>query len=1185
MKRENGSNDRRGSGETVREALCPGICTGVRVALLAMTLAIVTSSGARAASCTFDDECATGWYCDESLGSCAEKPETKTCLEDSDCKPWEFCATWAGICVAGADSCLFDDDCPVTHAHLEVCDSKSHRCVTPEGRCFESLQCDNYFEECGEDRYCHINEGYCISDGDCKHGERCSYNMCVEVSDGPSTLPSPTSTDYPDQPDNPENGTGVGTGAPDRPNPDVNVTANITEVYRCGVNQTCVLLDVTLTVNTRNFHFDDTVAPKIFHVHGNSDEAIARDPNLQCNLYARGICHVLINWNGTDHVTVGTGGGSNCPSNPCASFGDFGECQRDNATLSRCFSRYYSPTAFYYSMMDIDNYTPPGYDYFVRDPTYGLMFCRNQERGAYCDGIGYSDIEVHEGTALLNQSNQPDFLEPWVEYGDQRFYAAPVPIPDILPRQGLFPVPVVYTTKNKGYERVFTPGDNLQLHVIFRDVKNQGSSGQFNITISGPITKSYTTSASLARRNSTDLNLSIPLSGFPAGRYTIKIAQDCVNLPEKESDECNRRNTNGSTDYAFYVDELGVPPWSRDLRMLNIAEPMRASMEADQLNQRYSSLLNELGYSGFNTAYVGVEYYQYNWFGAHQPVVRYWIPSGTSPDTHYSNPPGELAQQAGGIEQARDDIRNLVGEAHGRNLKVIGYMEPMFIYSPESQDEQLTCEGPLETCWYFIFPYQCCKSGTDVAHQYATSPSYVRFNDSNTPRRVYWEEWKVGSLVNEIGVETSFCPARANLQVDTNGPFIGDSDYPYHLAHEAGWLSEHYGFDGVVLDDIGRAHLKYGSRSDLNDISSRIHAVPPSETYYCDTPYACCGSDQQTLDSISIAVLETRRSFRGSSSDKTVIISDYASPADSGWDSLYGSSDVYSSDQYLLLKQSFAQYAYTNWNASFKPIKTDMRRSLPDVQIPLFDITIPITNILARQQRPAWLRGTLTAIAWSNRVGMEVTYNELKERCDGSNQDTCLLFQHYHAMRDAASTPELPVFSTQVSQELLYHSLLPESRNNGELLYCGTSEGEECVPYQSSTQFSAQPYTVLYRLPGPGGEKARVLHVINTRAFCAGETDQAGDCARPVDNWAVPSDYYFKVRIPEGYNVSRVVLVSPDTKTGLPESPRYRQYTYGVPSASLAALREGDYIKIKLSGDDRVATYTAVYIGLEPEWS
>lgn len=790
-----------------------------------------------------------------------------------------------------------------------------------------------------------------------------------------------------------------------------------------------------------------------------------------------------------------------------------------------------------------------------------------------------------------------------------------LPSIDIRLQDTILPAPLIYTTRGGAYERVFTPADNVELHlvsvssntyylpnqsilwnylnmsggngnlwVVYNWVNNRTVRGTYTISImdlEGQTKYSANTVVNVSKKGPMVVNLSIRLDGFSSGRYIILVTQNCSSFSGSTKTECERRNREEPWTYAFFVDELGVPAWSRDLRMLNIGDPMGRAMDGGTLETRYPQLIWEAKSYGFNTLY-GVEYYQYNWLGANQPVVKYWIPSGTSSDTHYSTPPKSLVEQTGSVGAAQNKIGWMVNITHDNGLRFIGYMEPMFIFSPNPSNPLAACEDGLLTTCYSPWPQTCCQHDTHVAHHNATAPSYVRY-ENGVPRRVTWQEGSTFgasiSNVYDIGVEASFCSAPESE--NPSDSFTNDPNYPSHLSHEVGWLSQNYGFDGVVLDDIGRADMKFEAvPSDLSDASSAIRAVQPSDTYYCSPLNTCCsGSGQQTLDSISASILSARRQSRSVFSDKIVIISDYVAAKDAGWDSLYGASDVYSSDQYFLTKPSFARYALTNWNASFKPMKTDMRRALPDLQIPFIGTTIPLTNREARMNRPAWLRGVLTGVAWSNRVNMEVTYSELAERCNGSEQDTCLLFTHYHAMRDAASAPELPIFSTQVSQDLLYHSSLEELRTN-ELEYCGTSDNGEC----SSAYQSGQPYSVLYRLPGPEGERARILHVINTRAFCAGETDMFGDCQHPLDNSAVPSDYYFKVRIPEGYEVEKVVLVSPDV--GLPYlTPKYRNYSEELPSPSPAMYDEDGYLKIRLTGDDKVATYTIVYISLKPKWS
>ncbi len=108
-------------------------------------------------------------------------------------------------------------------------------------------------------------------------------------------------------------------------------------------------------------------------------------------------------------------------------------------------------------------------------------------------------------------------------------------------------------------------------------------------------------------------------------------------------------------------------------------------------------------------------------------------------------------------------------------------------------------------------------------------------------------------------------------------------------------------------------------------------------------------------------------------------------------------------------------------------------------------------------------------------------------------------------------------------------------------------------------------YPVQYRIL-EYGEKARILHVINSRVI-----------SDILFNDDVPKDYEFRIRIPAGEEVSGVYLVSADILEN--GTLKYPNYTLDVTGDTTYYYIERDYIFIKLP---KVITSTIAYIEFKP---
>lgn len=664
------------------------------------------------------------------------------------------------------------------------------------------------------------------------------------------------------------------------------------------------------------------------------------------------------------------------------------------------------------------------------------------------------------------------------------------------------------------------------------------------------------------------------------------------------------------SDFKFYVDEFGI---SKDFRTLtyytegywwedtfsriknrvNNGEDVN-SVWTDEWTKTISYAKN----LGTNVFDIGMNWYSWGFDEScaadscfeyfpycqdNKKGLSYWFPAGSSPDSQYSTHYPNLIKLAGSGEEARRLIKQLVDIAHSKGLKVIGYIDPIAIYDPKPEIYALDLANQVTTGY-----------PAAVAHHDSTSEGYAAMDENGNPRRAEFLESQFISLlnipikipqeiinrivsnVNLFAYQISPCgPARYGLANNENAfspeivwsdfnSWTSDPSHHYQTVRQVNWLIRNYDFDGISTDDTGRLIMGFGSAPYADDIwSDYMHPEKPtnslyniSEDKYCKELRDDKDKDYFAMDSFANMIKHMRLQIKDNNPEKILISNDYFVPSDVDWESIISSEDMSASDQFNIVKPSFARWAYLTYSDGYKTLRNDMRRTLLGIPWEFRIAGVPIRfddpiNPKASKDRPDMVRGVLLAISWANKVHTEIILDELKkaER----------LIRSYVDMR---RTVKLPVYS-EMSQELIYHSNLKEPS--------GFLSGLELEQTGSE-----KAYAVLYRIPSDYGEKARILHVINYKVIS------------DVDNKTIPTDYSFRIRIPALEDVSGVYLVSADLYRCLVgnitdpdrDCVEDSDYTANITSKTNLWYISNNYLHLKLP---QVITSTIAYIEFKPK--
>jgi len=762
-------------------------------------------------------------------------------------------------------------------------------------------------------------------------------------------------------------------------------------------------------------------------------------------------------------------------------------------------------------------------------------------------------------------------------------------------------VVTTYTLKldEEQYERVFRYGDDFYLVVVLRNDTSQDISVE-----SSAIRVRIANEEGEGRGSATyDARETIDISPgeFRALKYRIHCSKEDATWIASGFTFVGKKLTatvtlgEQSKEYSFFIDEFGIPEWLRNVIFVEpplSGDDIHQNIDPDKLTRRrlknyYTDIAQRCNEIGFNCVAFG-DYYKYGYLESHDPVlgIDHWFPASSSPFTYYNTPADYLVDITGSEQKARGLIEELVDILHDHGLKTRAYTDPNGLYSPDPA---------------FWNPANPAYNGI-VAHHDSDHLGWARFRNGEVQRLNYLEsivELPFGgsfpSPIRSLAVE--ICPSGpsktgpANADAGFDPAVIAedldidpkhDPSFHYQEVKQTLWLTQEYGFDGVCPDDTGRLIMAAGPADYADDPwTLAMHPELPSDSLYgvCECGYctqlqeaAIADDDSFALDSYANMLKHMRWQTKYNNPEGFLMSGDYLVPSDVEWDSIVASEDISVSDQFNIWMPSFARWAYRTFNLGYRVLRTDLRRSLMLQPVPSFG-------------RRDLLIGVLIATAWANKVHVDVNDPrdaKLFSRDEEEWDDADKLVYTYVRMRASLdhqyNTGQIavPLFTEEEAQELLYHKKLADPVVNIE----GEYEFVNAVPhgFPPCIISEEEPYTILYSLPGEHGERGRILHVMSNKVV--------SDCP----NSSIEYDYTFNIRIPEGEEIERILLVSADLYNGKIDPDRdgrsttqeEKDYISDITSrvgdtseGSALWRRMGDHIRIKVP---HVIAYSAVLI-------
>ena len=759
-----------------------------------------------------------------------------------------------------------------------------------------------------------------------------------------------------------------------------------------------------------------------------------------------------------------------------------------------------------------------------------------------------------------------------------------------------------YTVKLNAsqYQRVFQYGDDFHLIVVVRNNTSQDMSLDVD-NIDVEIADEEGKERGSAAYDGVIGSVTIPPESFLTLMYRIHCSKEDVTWTSSGFTFAGKKLTatvtlgEQSKEYSFFIDEFGIPEWLRNVIFVEpplSSDDIYQNIDPDKLTRRrlknyYTDIAQRCNEIGFNCLAFG-DYYKYGYLESHDPVlgIDHWFPASSSPLTYYNTPADYLVDITGSEQRARGLIEELVDILHDHGLKTRAYTDPNGLYSPDPA---------------FWNPANPAYDGT-VAHHDSEQLGWARFRNGEVQRLNYLEsivELPFGgsfpSPIRSLAVE--ICPSGpskmgpANFDAGFDPAVIvedldsdpkNDPSFHYQEVKQTLWLTQEYGFDGICPDDTGRLIMAAGPASYKDDPWTRLlHPESPSSSLYgvCECEFctqlqeaAMADDDLFALDSYANMIKHMRWQTKDNNPEGFLMSGDYLVPSDVGWTSIVASEDVSVSDQFNIWMPSFARWAYRTFNLGYRVLRTDLRRSLMLQPVPSFG-------------RRDLLIGVLIATAWANKVHVDVNDPrdvKLFSRDEEEWDDADKLVYNYVRMRASLdhqyNTGQIavPLFAEEEAQELLYHKKLADPVVNIQ----GEYDFVNAVPhgFPPCIISEEEPYTILYSLPGEHGERGRILHVMNNKVV--------SDCP----NSSIECDYTFNIRIPEGEEIERILLVSADLYNGKIDPDRdgrsttqeEKDYISGITSrvgdtSEGGALwrRVGDHIRIKVP---HVIAYSAVLI-------
>lgn len=567
-------------------------------------------------------------------------------------------------------------------------------------------------------------------------------------------------------------------------------------------------------------------------------------------------------------------------------------------------------------------------------------------------------------------------------------------------------------------------------------------------------------------------------------------------------------------------------------------------------------------------------------------IIGHWfptVPPNYKYEGHYTTPPVSLIEFCNGdIEKAREKIKELVERAHQEKIKVQAYTDVMGIYAPNELGERLDDTDSPHLKWNSEGWVAKNKDGT--IKRLTWQESYLAGdNIENLAVRPCY----VGNAKNgeDARNDDAFSPEKIKEEiVDKNeeNAWKEDPSYLYHIVKQYRYLKDFYDFDCIFTDDIGRLIMKwqFPDVEPTNPLQWFFHLTGPGEPTETDTvPFDAAiasliiekmerifgplssniiddfgplngidysetakklrGSyDKDEFEKASLANMlkYLRRQIKYNNPVGSFHIQTYFGPAllSKGWNSVLTAYDMDGNDQYFIHTPFFAKWAILSHELSYKPLRTDYRRSI-DGAFPL----------IANDR----IRASIVGISFANHVHGEPDLGLVRE-----NKITGNCFKMM-ANLTKSNKSYSNIFKDWEIQELLYHSGLPDE--------------EELKEYKKSDEIKllagSGPYYVLYRIPCEYGEKARILHVINQNNFII---------PSPPPFPQLLGNYVFEIKIPIGEKVENVWEVSPHY-----EDDNYAHKLTEGKDYTIEQKVDGDYIRISVKS---VETYKIIYVELSP---
>lgn len=664
--------------------------------------------------------------------------------------------------------------------------------------------------------------------------------------------------------------------------------------------------------------------------------------------------------------------------------------------------------------------------------------------------------------------------------------------------------------------------------------------------------------------------------------------------------EANATFGSQSKTYEFYIDEFGIPEWLRNVRFVESTDLNKDSEEdLEDYHEGFSKRANNLG---FNATMIDL-YNKYGYHESHQlSTINYWFPASTSPHTYYSTPRQSLVDiyinqhytEEQSKEMARDMIEKLVEKMHNHGLKVVGYIDPNRLYSPDTL--KWDSSNP------FWLEEKYLHGGATVAHHKDTEYGWCRRHDylslspprNDTIERLDYVETsidqlgfgifsdiddlalevcpsgpsKMGSAWEDSGFEYSKIKEDIDNYYEKNGNYNNlsgeDPSWHYEQVKQMHFLAKKYGFDIINVDDTGRLIMKAGPAPYYkNDVwASLLGPACPTDliTYKtCDDDKYCqhrredvgATKDGFALDSYANMLKHMRWQLKPPSEDDehcgALMSGDYFVPSDVTWNNEKGQKTYWKSitavedasvtDQFSVWESEFARWAYKNFNIGYRVLRTDLRRTF--TFIPLLR---PEFTGYTDKHRRALQMSLMLATAWANRVHCDLNdARDVKDKFDQSlfsNLDEDFEDWQKELNSDVKTIVNYLLMGKKLDEA--YSNIVPiplfKEREAQELLY---NQRFEDYYDMKNINKEGEYYYVDGKICDPSGSDfASEPYTVLYSLPC--EYGEKGRILHIMNSRVisdvpyneVAADYMFKIKIPEGEAVDKVYLVSADLYDG-----------------------------------------------------